>query len=34
VSPSFVVNLMTLFRQTGNVTARPRGGRRHAPPCT
>jgi transposase len=30
VSASFVVNLVTLFHQTGNVTARPRGGRRHA----
>ena len=30
VSASFVVNLMTLYRQTGKVTARPRGGRRHA----
>ena len=30
VSASFVINLMTLFRQTGSVTARPVGGRRHA----
>ena len=30
VSPSFVVNLMTLYRQTGSVAPRPRGGRRHA----
>lgn len=35
VSPSFVVNLMTLYRETGRVTPRPRGGRRHAKlePC-
>lgn len=30
VSPSFVVNLMALYLQTGSVTPRPRGGRRHA----
>jgi transposase len=30
VSASFVVNLMALFHETGKVTARPRGGRRHA----
>jgi transposase len=30
VSPSFVINLMTLFRQTGRVDHRPIGGRRHA----
>lgn len=30
VSPSFVVNLMSLYRQTGNVAPKPRGGRRHA----
>ena len=30
VSPSFVVNLVTLFRETGSVEPRPRGGRRHA----
>lgn len=30
VSPSFVVNLMTLYRRTGSVLPKPRGGRRHA----
>lgn len=30
VSPSFVINLMSLYRKTGSVTPRPRGGRRHA----
>jgi transposase len=30
VSPSFVVNLMALFRRTGSIVAKPRGGRRHA----
>jgi transposase len=30
VSASFVVNLMTLHRETGSVDPRPRGGRRHA----
>ena len=30
VSPSFVINLMTLFHETGGVAARPRGGRRYA----
>lgn len=29
VSPSFVINLMTLFRATGSVAPRPRGGPRH-----
>ena len=29
VSPSFVINLMTLFRLTGSVEPRPRGGFRH-----
>ncbi len=29
VSPSFVVNLMTLHRETGSVKPRPRGGFRH-----
>jgi transposase len=29
VSPSFVVNLMALFRQTGRVDHRPLGGWRH-----
>jgi transposase len=30
VSPSFVINLMTLYRETGNVEPRPRGGYRHS----
>jgi transposase len=30
VSPSFVVNLMALYRRTCSVLPRPRGGRRHA----
>lgn len=30
VSPSFVINLITRWRQTGSIAARPRGGRRHA----
>jgi transposase len=30
VSPSFVINLMTLYRETGSVEPRPRGGYRHS----
>jgi transposase len=30
VSPSFVINLMSLYCKTGGVTPRPRGGCRHA----
>jgi transposase len=30
VSPSFVINLMTLYRETGRVEPRPRGGHRHS----
>lgn len=29
VSPSFVINLMSLFRRTGNVEPKPRGGAFH-----
>lgn len=29
VSPSFVINLMKLYRETGDVKPRPRGGYRH-----
>lgn len=29
VSASFVINLMTLYRETGSVEPRPRGGYRH-----
>ncbi|MGH8246724.1 MAG: IS630 family transposase [Gammaproteobacteria bacterium] len=30
VSPSFVINLMTLLQRTGSAAPKPRGGRRHA----
>lgn len=30
VSPSFVINLMRLYRGTGSVEPRPRGGYRHS----
>ena len=30
ISPSFVINLMTLFRETGSFEPRPRGGYRHS----
>jgi transposase len=29
VSPSFVINLMSLFRQTGSIEPKPRGGAHH-----